>query len=57
MLLNVKLFSSYVDELQHNTKLWQEKTLAELKLQEIGGENFGVWQRQSPFNILAHETS
>ena len=24
---------------------------------KIGGENFGGWQKQSPFNIWAHETS
>ena len=27
--------------LPYSTKLWQEKTLADLELQEIGGENFG----------------
>ena len=26
-------------------------------IQEICGENFGGWQRQSPFNIWAHKTS
>ena len=45
----------------YSTKLWQEKTLAELELQKIGGENFGGWQRQihsileltRPHNVLA----
>ena len=42
-------------DIPYSTKLWRRKLWRSWNCKKIGGENFGGWQRQSPFNIGAQE--